>query len=96
MPNSQAAYLSWIVSSLRHYAIHRRTWLLLMLVSAGAVIGLSFARRELASEKPVTGTLVAEKKVTVQAAGRGKPFFNFRDGRGMTINYTAGLLCKAH
>ncbi|HEX7332295.1 MAG TPA: hypothetical protein VF290_12405, partial [Pyrinomonadaceae bacterium] len=39
------------------------------------------------SENPVTRTRRAREQVTVQAAGRGKPFLNLQDGRGMTVTY---------
>ena len=38
-------------------------------------------------ENPVTRTKRAKEQVTVQAAGRGKPFLNLQDGRGMSVTY---------
>src|ERR1041384_3333956 len=39
------------------------------------------------TEKSVELTKRAKEQVTVQAAGRGKPFLNWQDGRGMTVTY---------
>ncbi|HEY0726745.1 MAG TPA: hypothetical protein VGD38_01670, partial [Pyrinomonadaceae bacterium] len=39
------------------------------------------------TEGPVSVTKRAKGHVTVQAAGRGKPFLNFQDGREMSITY---------
>ena len=39
------------------------------------------------AENSVTGTKRPKEHVTVQAAGRGKPFLNLQDGREMSVTY---------
>ena len=39
------------------------------------------------AENSVTRTKRAKEHVTVQAAGRGKPFLNLQDGREMSVTY---------
>ena len=39
------------------------------------------------AERFVTSTRRAKDTVTVQAAGRGKPFLNFQDGHEMSVTY---------
>jgi hypothetical protein len=40
-----------------------------------------------AAENPLEFTKRAKESVTVHAAGRGKPFLNFQDGREMSVKY---------
>src|SRR5688572_27725658 len=40
-----------------------------------------------ATENSVARPRLPKKHVTVQAAGRGKPFLNFQDGREMSVTY---------
>src|SRR5215212_728234 len=65
---------------------------IVMLVLGGVGISNSSAVRKTLSVLAGNSTLSAPRKtaagaITVHAAGRGKPFLNLQDGRGMSVNY---------
>ena len=63
-----------------------------MLALGGVGIASSSAVRQTLSvlagnSEPAASTIKTAGAITVHAAGRGKPFLNLRDGRGMSVNY---------
>src|SRR4051812_32321981 len=78
--------LSQFSSLLRRHLFRRATWLVVIVCAACSVLGLHLATREFASERVATKSTPAGK-VTVQAAGRARPLFNFLDGRQVSVNY---------
>ncbi len=69
--------LSHIVSALSRPAFRRVTCVVVTLVSGFVFLSGNFATRRAESRNVVT----------VRAAGRGKPFFNFEDGRQMPVTF---------
>jgi Big-like domain-containing protein len=69
--------VSHVVSALSRPACRRLTCVVVTLVSGFVLLSGNFATRKAESRN----------LVTVRAAGRGKPFFNFADGRQMPLTF---------
>jgi hypothetical protein len=59
--------------------------LLILLVCAGVLLAIH--ARSNSAKSTTTPSAVSRGAVTVQAAGRGKPYLNFQDGRQMLVDY---------
>jgi len=75
-PNKSLAHETGIISSL--IATRGSMTLLTACLVIAAVAAALYVRVDSKSSKAA---------ITVQAAGRGKPYFNFQDGRPMHIDY---------